>query len=116
MSRPSCHIWKSTLRARSRFDGLSCAAPQRLLSSTFRTTPGRKPDVFRRAAGRHPAVSRTSCGRQLSPNCEHGAVMNEDESITTEITRRAVIETGTTALLLTTLPRAALGAGPLDET
>jgi uncharacterized RmlC-like cupin family protein len=30
MSRPSCHIWKSTLRARSRFDGLSCAAPQRL--------------------------------------------------------------------------------------
>jgi len=32
-----------------------------------------------------------------------------------EITRRTVIETGTTALLLTTLPRAALAAGPLDD-
>ena len=42
--------------------------------------------------------------------------MNEDEPITPEITRRTVIETGTTALLLTTLPRAALGAGPLDDT
>jgi xanthine dehydrogenase YagT iron-sulfur-binding subunit len=42
--------------------------------------------------------------------------MNEDEPITTEITRRTVIETGTNALLLTTLPRAALGAGPLDQT
>src|SRR5712672_4858610 len=42
--------------------------------------------------------------------------MNEDEPITTEITRRTVIETGTTALLLTTLPRAALVARPLDET
>ena len=42
--------------------------------------------------------------------------MNEDEPITPEITRRTVIETGTTALLLTTLPRAALGARPLDET
>ena len=42
--------------------------------------------------------------------------MNEDEPITPEITRRTVIETGTTALFLTTLPRAALGAGPLDET
>ena len=41
--------------------------------------------------------------------------MDEDEP-NTEITRRTVIETGTTALLLTTLPRAALGAGPLDET
>jgi xanthine dehydrogenase YagT iron-sulfur-binding subunit len=46
-------------------------------------------------------------------NMEH--VMDEDKSITTEITRRTVIETGTTALLLTTLPRAALGAGPLDD-
>jgi xanthine dehydrogenase YagT iron-sulfur-binding subunit len=40
--------------------------------------------------------------------------MDEDEP-NTEITRRTVIETGTTALLLTTLPRAALGAGPLDD-
>jgi xanthine dehydrogenase YagT iron-sulfur-binding subunit len=31
-----------------------------------------------------------------------------------EVTRRTVIETGTTALLLTTLPRAALGAAPVD--
>jgi molybdenum-dependent oxidoreductase-like protein len=29
--------------------------------------------------------------------------------------RVSLIETGTTALLLTTLPRAALGAGPLDD-
>jgi len=41
--------------------------------------------------------------------------MNEDEPITTEISRRTVIESGTTALLLTTLPRAALGAGPLED-
>jgi xanthine dehydrogenase YagT iron-sulfur-binding subunit len=40
--------------------------------------------------------------------------MDEDEP-NTQITRRTVIETGTTALLLTTLPRAALGAGPLDD-
>jgi xanthine dehydrogenase YagT iron-sulfur-binding subunit len=32
-----------------------------------------------------------------------------------EITRRTVIETGTTALLLTTLPRVALAAGPVDD-
>jgi xanthine dehydrogenase YagT iron-sulfur-binding subunit len=32
-----------------------------------------------------------------------------------EVTRRTVIETGTTALLLTALPRAALAAGPLDN-
>jgi xanthine dehydrogenase YagT iron-sulfur-binding subunit len=31
------------------------------------------------------------------------------------VTRRTVIETGTTALLLTTLPRAALAAGSLDD-
>src|ERR1700731_2565289 len=31
-----------------------------------------------------------------------------------EVTRRTVIETGTTALLLTTLPRAAFAAGPVD--
>src|ERR1700682_3325779 len=42
--------------------------------------------------------------------------MDENESTTTEITRRTVIETGTTALLLTTLPRGALAAGPLDDT
>ena len=32
-----------------------------------------------------------------------------------EVTRRTVIETGTTALLLTTLPSAALAAGPVDD-
>jgi xanthine dehydrogenase YagT iron-sulfur-binding subunit len=32
-----------------------------------------------------------------------------------EVTRRTVIETGTAALLLTTLPRAALAAGPVDD-
>src|ERR1700736_3826778 len=37
------------------------------------------------------------------------------ESTTIEITRRTGIETGTTALLLTTLPRAALAAGPVDD-
>ena len=46
--------------------------------------------------------------------------MDEHESNTDpntfEITRRTVIETGTTALLLTTLPRGALAAGPLDDT
>jgi xanthine dehydrogenase YagT iron-sulfur-binding subunit len=44
--------------------------------------------------------------------------MDEHESNTEpgtiEVTRRTVIETGTTALLLTTLPRAALAAGPAD--
>jgi xanthine dehydrogenase YagT iron-sulfur-binding subunit len=41
--------------------------------------------------------------------------MDEHDSNTTngfEVTRRTVIETGTTALLLTTLPRATLAAGP----
>src|ERR1700716_4211713 len=42
--------------------------------------------------------------------------MDENESTSIEITRRTVIETGTTALLLTTLPRAALAAGPSDDT
>jgi xanthine dehydrogenase YagT iron-sulfur-binding subunit len=32
-----------------------------------------------------------------------------------EVTRRTVIETGTTALLLTTLPRAARAGGPVDD-
>ena len=41
--------------------------------------------------------------------------MDENEPIINEITRRTVIETGTTALLLSTLPRPAL-AGPLDNT
>jgi xanthine dehydrogenase YagT iron-sulfur-binding subunit len=36
--------------------------------------------------------------------------MDANESDTFEVTRRTVIETGTTALLLTTLPRAALAA------
>jgi len=47
--------------------------------------------------------------------------MDENESNTApdasnafEVTRRTVIETGTTALLLTTLPRAALAVGPVD--
>jgi xanthine dehydrogenase YagT iron-sulfur-binding subunit len=47
--------------------------------------------------------------------------MDENESTTApdasnafEVTRRTVIETGTTALLLTTLPRAALAVGPVD--
>jgi xanthine dehydrogenase YagT iron-sulfur-binding subunit len=41
--------------------------------------------------------------------------MDENDSNTFEITRRTVIETGTTALLLTTLPRAALAANPLED-
>jgi xanthine dehydrogenase YagT iron-sulfur-binding subunit len=39
------------------------------------------------------------------------AVMNENEPFQIEITRRTVIETGTTALLLTGLPHAALARG-----
>jgi xanthine dehydrogenase YagT iron-sulfur-binding subunit len=45
--------------------------------------------------------------------------MNEHESNTElntfEVTRRTVIETGTTALLFTTLQRAAFAAGPADD-
>jgi xanthine dehydrogenase YagT iron-sulfur-binding subunit len=45
--------------------------------------------------------------------------MDEHESHTEpdtfEVTRRTVIETGTTALLLATLPRAALAAAPADD-
>jgi xanthine dehydrogenase YagT iron-sulfur-binding subunit len=37
------------------------------------------------------------------------------EPNTCEVTRRTVIETGTTALLLATLPRSALAAGPADD-
>ena len=44
--------------------------------------------------------------------------MDKQESITgldtIEVTRRTVIETGTSALLLTALPRAAFAAGPAD--
>jgi xanthine dehydrogenase YagT iron-sulfur-binding subunit len=47
--------------------------------------------------------------------------MDENESTTEpdvsnafEVTRRTVVETGTTVLLLTTLPRAALAVGPVD--
>ena len=39
--------------------------------------------------------------------------MDEQNSNPLEITRRTVVETGTTALLLAVLPRAALAAGPL---
>jgi xanthine dehydrogenase YagT iron-sulfur-binding subunit len=38
-----------------------------------------------------------------------------NEEQTFEVTRRTVIESGTSALLLTTLPRAAFAAGPLDD-
>jgi len=41
--------------------------------------------------------------------------MDENEPITIEISRRTVIETGTTALLLTALPPAVLAAGPSDS-
>jgi xanthine dehydrogenase YagT iron-sulfur-binding subunit len=38
-----------------------------------------------------------------------------DEQPSFEVTRRTVIETGATALLLSTLPRATFAAGPLDD-
>ncbi len=41
--------------------------------------------------------------------------MDQNEPTAIEISRRTVIETGTTALLLTALPPAALAAGPLDK-
>jgi xanthine dehydrogenase YagT iron-sulfur-binding subunit len=43
---------------------------------------------------------------EQEPNTELNAI---------EVTRRTVIETGTTALLLTTLPHAALAAGPFND-
>jgi xanthine dehydrogenase YagT iron-sulfur-binding subunit len=49
---------------------------------------------------------------------KHGAVMDEHEQNTPstfDVTRRTVIETGTHALLLTTLPHAALAAGSVDD-
>ena len=41
--------------------------------------------------------------------------MDENEPTTIEVSRRTVIETGTTALLLTALPPAVLAAGPSDN-
>jgi xanthine dehydrogenase YagT iron-sulfur-binding subunit len=43
------------------------------------------------------------------------AIMNENEPFQIEITRRTVIETGTTALLLTGLPHAALATGASES-
>jgi xanthine dehydrogenase YagT iron-sulfur-binding subunit len=45
---------------------------------------------------------------------ENESTMARDASNAFEVTRRTVIETGTTALLLTALPRAALARGPVD--
>src|SRR5258707_13825672 len=41
--------------------------------------------------------------------------MDENEPTAIEVSRRTVIETGTTALLLTALPPAVLAAGPSDN-
>jgi xanthine dehydrogenase YagT iron-sulfur-binding subunit len=41
--------------------------------------------------------------------------MDENEPTAVEVSRRTVIETGTTALLLTALPPAVLAAGPSDK-
>jgi xanthine dehydrogenase YagT iron-sulfur-binding subunit len=46
---------------------------------------------------------------------EHESNAEPNTPDTVEITRRTVIETGTTALLLTTLPRAVLAADPTDD-
>jgi xanthine dehydrogenase YagT iron-sulfur-binding subunit len=46
---------------------------------------------------------------------EHESNGGPDTPGTVEVTRRTVIETGTTALMLTTLPRAVLAAGPTDD-
>ena len=45
---------------------------------------------------------------------EHDSNTAADTPNTFEVTRRTVIETGTTALLLTALPRAAFAAGPVE--
>src|SRR6476660_8096284 len=45
---------------------------------------------------------------------EHDSNTGPDTRNTFEVTRRTVIETGTTAFLLTTLPRAAFAAGPVE--
>jgi xanthine dehydrogenase YagT iron-sulfur-binding subunit len=46
---------------------------------------------------------------------EHESNSEPDAANTFGVTRRTVIETGATALLLTTLPRAALAAGAVDD-
>jgi len=46
---------------------------------------------------------------------EHESNKQPDATSTLGITRRTVIETGASALLLTTLPRAALAAGAVDD-
>src|SRR3954465_11262286 len=46
---------------------------------------------------------------------EHESNTGPDTPNTFEVPRRTVIETGTSALLLATLPRAALAAGPVDD-
>src|SRR5271154_6790274 len=46
---------------------------------------------------------------------EHASNAEPNTPGTFELTRRTVIETGATALLLTALPRAALAAGPVDD-
>ena len=46
---------------------------------------------------------------------EHESKAEPDAPNTFEVTRRTVIETGTTAVLLTTLPHAAFAAGPVDD-
>jgi xanthine dehydrogenase YagT iron-sulfur-binding subunit len=46
---------------------------------------------------------------------EHESIATPNAPGTVEVTRRTVIETGTTALLLATLPRAAHAAGPVDD-
>jgi xanthine dehydrogenase YagT iron-sulfur-binding subunit len=71
------------------------------------------------AFGRKPTVFLQHLSR-ASQKLEY--VMDENESNAgpnapgaVEVTRRTVIETGTTVLLLTTLPRAALAVGPVDD-
>ena len=46
---------------------------------------------------------------------DHKSSQEADAPVRFEVTRRTVIETGTSALLLTTLPRAAVAAGPVDN-
>ena len=47
---------------------------------------------------------------------DHESNREPDAPIRFEVTRRTVVETGTTALLLTALPRAAVAAGPSTTT
>ena len=64
-SPPFCCTWKSILRSWSRFDGLSCAAQRHPLSSTFRTTPGRKPDLP--AGGLHRLANMRQSWTRMNP-------------------------------------------------